>query len=91
MEITKGANNQFDVPKGSLAAESDYGKEGNRLHDALSHKLCRMRWIGGADLHGNMHVEDYLGWEDSLENYIEWKPMLEAGKDWEASLENCIE
>lgn len=34
MEITKGVNNQFDVPKGSLPAESDYGKEGNRLYDA---------------------------------------------------------
>nr|CAD1844163.1 unnamed protein product [Ananas comosus var. bracteatus] len=33
-----------------------------------------------ADFFGQMHAEDYLDWEASLETYFEWKPMVEERK-----------
>nr|CAD1818628.1 unnamed protein product [Ananas comosus var. bracteatus] len=33
-----------------------------------------------ADFYENMHTEDYLDWEASIDNYFKWKPMVENRK-----------
>ena len=54
-----------------------------RLEDRLLHALeltGRGAKIQIDDFHGELHAEDYLDWEATIENYFEWKPMAEPRK-----------
>ncbi|KAJ8763103.1 hypothetical protein K2173_023308 [Erythroxylum novogranatense] len=63
------------------------GPANNVVRGGLEERLVHTLELNGGgirievvDFHRKMHVEDYLGWEASLETYFEWKPMYEARK-----------